>query len=453
MSSNRVALADAQTNLSIPITDVFQCKLRAEFIHCKNLFYQQLLEYWFDLYSIQPETFKDILVEPLWFNVCIIVGGSPIFYRQWWSNNIRWICDIFNWNGTKKTVLPSNITVDELPDAIYRFFIEKIKQIQKEFVLDDSLDTHEQGIAPHKEELKTFRPATEDEVREVLKQTAKKSCCLDPIPAFLLMECTEELLPVITRIINLSLSTSHVPRTLKTAVVTPVLKKLTAGPDELTNFRPVSNLPFIVKLLEKVVSRHLKDHKTENELYERTQSAYRAGHSTETALLKVQNDILRAIDTGHCVFLVLLDLSVTFDTIAHHILLERMKTKFGVVKNAHEWLASYLKDRTQSVSVSGSSSSPVPLTCGVPQGSVLGPDLFSDYSSPAAAIIRSFKVSVQCYADDTHLYRAFTPGEDELEVLGQMEQCISELRNWISRNMLKLNDDKAEGFFGVFFFI
>ena len=103
MSSNCAALADAQTNLPIPITDVFQCKLRAEFIPCKNSFYQQLLEYWFDLYSIQPETFKDIFVEPLWFNVNIIVGGSPIFYRQWWNNHIRWICDICNSNGTIMT--------------------------------------------------------------------------------------------------------------------------------------------------------------------------------------------------------------------------------------------------------------------------------------------------------------------------------------------------------------
>ena len=83
MSSNCAALADAQTNSSIPNTDVFQCKLRAEFIHCKSSFYQQLLEYWFDLYSIQQETFNDIFVEPLWFNVNIIIGGSPIFYRQW----------------------------------------------------------------------------------------------------------------------------------------------------------------------------------------------------------------------------------------------------------------------------------------------------------------------------------------------------------------------------------
>ena len=103
MSSNCAALADAQTNLPIPITDVFQCKFRAEFIHCKSLFYQQLLEYWFDLYSIQPETFKDIFVEPLWFNVNIMVGGSPIFYRQWWKNDIRWICDICNSNGTIMT--------------------------------------------------------------------------------------------------------------------------------------------------------------------------------------------------------------------------------------------------------------------------------------------------------------------------------------------------------------
>ena len=84
------------------------------------------------------------------------------------------------------------------------------------------------------------------------------------------------------------------------------------------------------------------------------------------------------------------------------------------------------------------------MSCGVLLGSVLGTNLFSDYSSPAAAIIRSFKVSVHCYADDTQLYNAFAPGEDELEVLGQMEQCISKLHNWMSRSMLKLNDDKTE---------
>ena len=153
-------------------------------------------------------------------------------------------------------------------------------------MVDDSLDTHEQGMAPYEQKLRTFRPATEDEVREVLQQAAKKSCFLDPIPAFLLMECTEELLPVIPQIIKLSLSASHVSTALKTAVVTPILKKPTADPDEIKHFRPVSNLPFIVKLLKKVMSRRLKDYKSENELHELTQSAYRAGHSCGDCTIK-----------------------------------------------------------------------------------------------------------------------------------------------------------------------
>ena len=121
-----------------------------------------------------------------------------------------------------------------------------------------------------------------------------------------------------------------------------------------------------------------------------------------------------------------------------------MKTSFGVVGRAHEWLTSYLENRTQSVVVSGFKSESAPLTCGVPQVSVLGPDLFTNYSSPAASLIRSFRVSVHCYADDTQLYCPFTPGIDAFEVLSRLERCIEALRNWMHTNMLKLNDSKTE---------
>ncbi len=160
--------------------------------------------------------------------------------------------------------------------------------------------------------------------------------------------------------------------------------------------------------------------------------------------LKSIHDILRTIDIGECVFLVLLDLSAAFDTVAHQILLDRLRTRFGIVDDALQWLKSYLQDRTQAVVISGASSSPVPLTCGVPQGSVLGPDLFTNYSSPIASIIRSFGVSVHCYADDTQVHCSFTPGVNELEVRTRLEQCIDKLRDWMSHNMLKLNDSKTE---------
>ena len=198
------------------------------------------------------------------------------------------------------------------------------------------------------------------------------------------------------------------------------------------------------KLLEKVVARRLQAHKHDHHLYETFQSAYRSGHSTETAVLRVQNDVLQAIDRGDCVFLVLLDLSAAFDTVSHELLLERLCTEFGVTDSAFVWVRSYLDNRTQSVVIAGDASTPAHLKCGVPQGSVLGPDFFSDYSSPISSIIRAHGISVHCYAYDTQLYASFFPGQTETVVMVKLEQCIGELRKWMNSNKLKLNDSKTE---------
>ena len=125
-------------------------------------------------------------------------------------------------------------------------------------------------------------------------------------------------------------------------------------------------------------------------MYETFQSAYCSGHSTETAILRVQNDVLRAIDCGQCVFMVLLDLSAAFDTVSHEILLKRLHSHFGVSGEALKWISSYLSDRCQSVLVNGNLSASAQLEHGVPQGSVFSPDFFTDYVVPVATIIRSF---------------------------------------------------------------
>ena len=124
----------------------------------------------------------------------------------------------------------------------------------------------------------------------------------------------------------------------------------------------------------------LVDHLTQNELVDIFQSAYRKGHSTETALLRVQNDILMEMEKENVVLLVLLDLSAAFDTIDHEILLKRLSTRCGIQGTALKWFSSYLKDRTQSVTVNSIHSTKEPLKYGVPQGS--GPLLFSIYNSP-----------------------------------------------------------------------
>ena len=163
---------------------------------------------------------------------------------------------------------------------------------------------------------------------------------------------------------------------MKSAVVTPLLKKSTLNPDILKNYRPVSNLSYISKLLERVVAKRLTDYMTENNLHEHLQSAYKPGHSTETALVKEQNDILTSIDQHGIVILVMLDLSAVFDTIDHDILFSRMENTLGITGQALAWFKSYLSGRTLRIKIDKSFSELQDILWSVPQGSVLGPLLF-----------------------------------------------------------------------------
>ncbi|WP_419610691.1 RNA-directed DNA polymerase, partial [Thiolapillus sp.] len=178
------------------------------------------------------------------------------------------------------------------------------------------------------------------------------------------------------------MATGIFPSCMKSAVVKPLLKKPSLDPNVLKHFRPVSNLPFVSKLIEKLVLDQLFRHLDHNNLWHTFQSAYRPKHSTETALLRVLNDLLTASDSGSISILTLLDLSAAFDTIDHSILLTRLDSTFGIRDLALSFFRSYLQDRTQVVTVNGIKSSPSLLTCGVPQGSVLGPILFILYTQP-----------------------------------------------------------------------
>ncbi len=206
------------------------------------------------------------------------------------------------------------------------------------------------------------------------------------IPAHLFKEVFATLSPAVTAIINNSLANGVVPASFKHAVVHPLLKNPHLDPSILSNFRPISKLPFISKLLERVVYSQLDSYISISNVLDTFQSGFRSLHSMETALLKVSYDLLQVLDTGSYAVLVLLDLSVAFDTTDHSILLHRLEKLVGIQGVALQWLASYLKDRTFSVSIGKFSSSSAPLSCGVPQGSILGPLPFSLYMLPLGAI-------------------------------------------------------------------
>ena len=197
---------------------------------------------------------------------------------------------------------------------------------------------------------------------------------------------------LITSIVNCSLDFYTVPRVMKEALVRPILKKASLDHEQLKNYRPISNLPFIAECCEKVVADQLNQYLAVNELNKVFQSAYKRYHSTETVLIRVQNDILHSIDDGGCVMLLLLDMSAGFDTVDHSILLSRLSTSFGINGKALAWFRSYLHNSSQFISIDSYRSSNRPLTCGVPQGSVLGPILYLMYVSPVL-LINAFVIS------------------------------------------------------------
>ena len=162
-----------------------------------------------------------------------------------------------------------------------------------------------------------FQPVTENEVKAVILKSKPTSCSLDPIPTPLLVESLDLLLPTITNIVNESLTSGSFPTLCKSAVIKPLLKKQGLDQNNLNNYRPVSNISFISKVIEKLVLKQLFAYLNDNTLLSPNQLAYSPSHSTETILFKITNDHLLALDSGKISILVLLDLSAAYDIVDH----------------------------------------------------------------------------------------------------------------------------------------
>ena len=267
-----------------------------------------------------------------------------------------------------------------------------------------------------------------------MKKMNKTYCPNDPIDIrkLDLSLIGEELSDFFSEIINKSFLTGTFPESEKFSFVRPLIK---AGKNssDISSFRPLYNTSFLSKLLENVALQQLECHLTNLQYLPKFQSAYRKFHSVETAVCRIYNDLVINRSTGSCSILILLDLSAAFDTVDHNILLNDLEM-LGVSGLVLDWFKSYLTDRCFRVIIGKETSDLGKLKTGVPQGSVLGPILFTIYTAELSYLLQDLDVSFHSYADDTQIY--FKVSDANLDSI-KIRSVVEKVQNWM--NSRKLN--------------
>jgi hypothetical protein len=288
-----------------------------------------------------------------------------------------------------------------------------------------------------------LKPVSELTVSKIIKNISTNAQGDDGLNLDMILLTLPRSLNTITTIINKSLETGVFPEQWKRAVIKPIPK--TQHPLSYKDLRPISILPFMSKILEKVVAEQMTEYLESNGILPSKQSGFRKGRSTSTALADVVDDILAAQDIGEGSLLVLLDFSRAFDTIDTTLLLSKLAF-YGFDYLTLKWFNSYLTGRSQYVKIckdDGSElvSRSLPVVRGVPQGSILGPILFIVYSADIIKHINNCNYHI--YADDIQLYTSFKTNSTDTAVKN-LNTDLQNISDWCNNNNLMINPSKSK---------
>lgn len=284
----------------------------------------------------------------------------------------------------------------------------------------------------------SFAEVTEVEVKKVVRSIKTNACGVDGISAFFFKLGIDHSIFAFTDILNASIKYDKFPDRWKQALVKP-LPKVT-NPSCATDYRPISLLSTFSKVLEKIAAKQMVDYLKRTGYLDNLQSAYKPCHSTITALLNVTDDIYEALEDSELTFLVLLDYSKAFDCANHKLILAKLKSA-GFKNDSLSWITSYLTGRSQKVVAGSQESEWSNIINGVPQGSVLGPLLFTVLVSDISNVIKRGRYHL--YADDTQLYYTCKV-EDANETIAKINSDLENVSNYSTRNCLKLNASKSK---------